>query len=98
MRGFSAQAAAKVLVKPESSAPSLVYCQQAKDLLDALAAAIHELVNVHQKQFESLIGDDESLGFDDLIHRANELKREAKYAYLLHLETHGCSTYPTPAG
>ena len=46
-----------------------------------------------QEQFESVVeGHLDSMHFDDLIHMANERKREAKYAYLLHLENHACST------
>ena len=77
-------------------AASLVYCQQAEDLLDAFAATIRELVKVHEEQFRAVIsGDLDSARFDDLIHMANERKHEAKYAYVQHLETHGCSTLTT---
>ena len=71
----------------------LIYCQQAKGLLEAMAAAIHGLVGLHQQQFIAVIeGDAESGRFDDLIDLANERKRDAKYAYLQHLSAHGCST------
>ena len=72
---------------------SLTYCHQAKGLLEELSEAIHELVKLHEEQFQSLVGGDlDSTRFDPLIHMANEHKNEAKYAYLHHLETHGCST------
>jgi hypothetical protein len=71
---------------------SLAYCQQARELLAAISDAVHELVKHHQDQFQAVIsGDLDSMRFDDLIHMANERKRDAKYAYLYHLETHGCS-------
>jgi hypothetical protein len=38
----------------------------------------------------------DSTRFDPLIHMANERKHEAKYAYLHHLETHGCSKFDEP--
>jgi tRNA splicing endonuclease len=70
----------------------LLYCRDAKDLLEALALAIHELVRLHEEQFWAVLdADPESTRFDDLIHIANERKRHAKYAYVHHLETHGCS-------
>ena len=70
----------------------LLYCQDAKELLDAFAAAIHDLMKLHEQQFQSVIGGDlESTRFDDLIHIMNERKHKAKYAYVHHLETHGCS-------
>ena len=71
----------------------VLYCRQAKDLLDAFAEAIRELIRLHEDQFQALVGGDpDSQRFDDLIHMANDRKRKAKYAYMHHLETHGCST------
>ena len=76
----------------------LAYCQEAQELLEIYGLAVHKLVELHQEQFESVIGgDQDSVRFDDLIHLANERKYEAKYAYLQHLETHGCSTPTTDA-
>jgi hypothetical protein len=73
---------------------SLLYCQEAKQLLNAFAEVVQELIRLHQEQFQSIIGGDlDSTRFDDLIHMAIERKQQAKYAYLKHLETHGCSTY-----
>jgi hypothetical protein len=78
----------------ESSMTSLIYCKQARELLDGLAEAIRELIRLHEEQFQAVVGGDlESMRFDDLIHLANERKREAKYTYLHHLETHRCSTF-----
>jgi hypothetical protein len=72
---------------------AIIYCQQAKDLLDVFVEAVRELIRLHQDQFEALLaGDPDSQRFDDLIHMANERKRRAKYAYMHHVEIHGCST------
>jgi hypothetical protein len=50
------------------------------------------VITLHEDQFRAVLAGDEDSGrFDDLIHMANERKREAKYAYLHHLEIHGCS-------
>jgi tRNA splicing endonuclease len=50
------------------------------------------VITLLEDQFQAVLqGDEDSGRFDDLIHMANERKREAKYAYLHHLETHGCS-------
>ena len=74
----------------------LGYCQEARKLLENYGLAVHELVELHQEQFESVIGGDlDSMRFDDLIHMANERKHEAKYVYLHHLETHACSSLTT---
>ncbi len=71
----------------------VVYCRDAKDLLDAFAESIRELVKLHEEQFQAVIGGDlDSARFDDLIHMANGRKSQAKYAYLQHLELHRCST------
>ena len=71
----------------------VIYCQQAKELLDVFAEAIRDLIRLHEDQFQALVaGDSDSQRFDDLIHMANERKHEAKYAYVNHLETHRCST------
>ncbi len=45
----------------------LAYCREAKKLLEIYGLAVHE---VHQEQFESVIGS--SMRFDDLIYMANE--------------------------
>ena len=71
---------------------SLSFCQEAKELLDAFGETVRVLVQLHEEQFKSIMGGDlDSTRFDDLIHMANERKHEAKYAYLRHLEAHGCS-------
>ena len=70
-----------------------IYCAESRRLLDALANAIHNLLLVHQQQFKALLrGEDlDSARFDRLINEANQLKSAAKYAYLNHLDEHGCS-------
>jgi tRNA splicing endonuclease len=79
----------------EASASGLLYCQQAKELLGALTQAIHQLTVLHQEQFNAVVGGDlDSTRIDYLIQMANERKHQAKYAYLHHLETHGCPTNP----
>ena len=73
---------------------SVAYCKEAKELLDAFAEAIRALIRLHEDQFQALVaGDPDSQRFEDLIHMANERKRQTKYAYMHHLENHGCSTF-----
>jgi len=72
----------------------LAFCSESRSLLDAFGEAVQELLLLHDQQFQATVsGDPESDRFDLLIHMANENKHAAKYAYLHHLETHGCSTY-----
>jgi two-component system, chemotaxis family, response regulator Rcp1 len=67
-------------------------CEEHNRLLDQFGAAIQELLKLHGDQYQAIIEDDnESERFDLLIHVANERKQLAKYAYLRHVEAHGCS-------
>jgi len=69
----------------------LLYCDEAKKILDAFAQATHDLFRLHEEQFRAVVaGDLESTRFDALIRTANERKCHAKYTYLHHLEIHGC--------
>jgi hypothetical protein len=48
---------------------------------------------LHEQQFLAITsGDRDCERFDLLIHMASEDKHRAKYNYLKHLESHGCST------
>ena len=67
-------------------------CEEHRRLMENFAAVVKELLELHQQQFDAAIhGDLECNRFDLLIHMANERKQEAKYAYLRHVEEHGCS-------
>ena len=67
------------------------FCEEKLHLMEEFLAAASDLVKVHNDQVKAVIGDDPYFGrFDLLIHLANERKRQAKYAYLAHLEEHGC--------
>jgi hypothetical protein len=69
-----------------------VFCEESRHLLGAFGETVQELLLLHEQQFQAtLAGDPYSDRFDLLIHMANEKKHDAKYAYLRHLETHGCS-------
>jgi hypothetical protein len=60
-------------------------------LMEEFLAAATDLVTAHNEQVKALIDEDPDFNrFDLLIHLATESKRKAKYAYLTHLEHHGC--------
>ena len=62
--------------------------------MEDFADAVKELLALHEQQFQAIVqGDPECNRFDLLIHMANEKKQEAKYAYLRHVESHGCSNF-----
>jgi hypothetical protein len=78
--------------EPEGARSDSAYCRESRDLLDAFGEAVQELLLLHEQQFQATVaGDTHSDRFDMLIHMANERKHHAKYAYLRHLGTHGCS-------
>ena len=69
-------------------------CEEHNRLLKGFGAAVHELLQLHEQQFLTIVqGDADSHRFDLLIHMANERKQLAKYAYLRHVESHGCSKH-----
>jgi hypothetical protein len=73
---------------------SLIYCEESRRLLEAFGSNVQALLLLHEQQFVAIINSDPDCDrFDLLIHMANEEKQQAKYTYLHHLETHGCSIY-----
>jgi hypothetical protein len=79
--------------KRETAKSGPAFCPESRNLLDAFGETVQELLLLHEQQFQAIVGGDpDSDRFDLLIHMANEKKNEAKYVYLRHLETHGCST------
>ncbi|MDP8980074.1 MAG: hypothetical protein M3O35_05725 [Acidobacteriota bacterium] len=77
--------------RPRESKPK-IYCEEGRRLLDAFGATVREVLALHEQQFAAIVnGEPDSDRFDLLIHMANERKQAAKYAYMHHIETHGCS-------
>jgi hypothetical protein len=75
------------------SRQSARYCETAKQLLDTFGQAVQQVLVLHEQQFLAIVeGDTEANRFDLLIHEALEQKQNAKYAYLSHLDVHGCSS------
>ncbi|MGD0619415.1 MAG: response regulator [Bryobacteraceae bacterium] len=67
-------------------------CEEHCRLMEEFAVTVKELLALHEQQFEAIVqGDPECNRFDLLIHMANEKKQQSKYAYLRHVESHGCS-------
>jgi two-component system response regulator len=68
-------------------------CEEYKSLLNRFGEAVRELIKLHEQQFLAVVeGDTDSHRFDLLIHMANENKQTAKYDYLSHVESHGCTS------
>jgi hypothetical protein len=71
---------------------SVAYCETARRLLDTFGEAVQAVLLLLEQQFlATLEGDSDASRFDLLIHDAMETKQTAKYAYLNHLDLHGCS-------
>jgi hypothetical protein len=69
-----------------------VACEACQDLLNSFGQAITEVIALNRMHFQAVVEEDgDPHRFDLLIHEANERKQNAKYAYLLHRELHGCS-------
>jgi hypothetical protein len=67
-------------------------CEEGRGLLDLFGEAVQALLVLHEQQFLAIVnGDPDSNRFDLLIHMANERKQNAKYAYLQHVQSHGCA-------
>ena len=78
---------------PARTAKRTSGCEEHDALLDAFGLAVQEVLRLHEQLFLAIIeGDNECNRFDLLIHMANEKKHAAKYAYIRHVESHGCST------
>ena len=74
---------------------SRLYCDIARQLLEAFGEAVQEVMKLHQEQFQCVLaGDIDANRFDILIHEANERKQQAKYTYMAHLDIHGCASIP----
>jgi hypothetical protein len=70
---------------------NLRVCPEQRRLLDAFGEAAQGLLLLHEQFLAIVSGDLDSHRFDLLIHMANERKQEMKYAYLEHVDAHGCS-------
>lgn len=67
-------------------------CSEHNRLLEEFGTTVRDLLKLHEQQFMAIVeGDSECNRFDLLIHMANEQKQQAKYAYLRHVESHGCA-------
>jgi hypothetical protein len=68
-------------------------CSEARVLLKQFGEAVLKTGELHREQFQAIVeGDANATRFDVLIHELSEQKQNAKYAYLAHLQQHGCST------
>ena len=71
--------------------PSIGFCDENVRLLDDFLAAIRHMNELHTQQTRAVIeGDPEFPRFDLLLNLAQQRKDRAKYAWMSHVESHGC--------
>jgi hypothetical protein len=64
-------------------------CEQCRILRDAFLQAVCHVMAMNERHALSVMENEpEPHRFDLLIHAANEHKQNAKYAYMVHRETH----------
>ena len=65
-------------------------CVEKRRLLEAFTETVHQVMLLQQQQVTDILNNEDFSRFDVLLHMANEKKEQAKYAYLQHVEKHGC--------
>jgi len=67
------------------------FCVVKQELVNDFLAAVHDITVLQNEQAQAVIDDDLDFSrFDLLLHFAQEKKDTAKYAWIAHVETHGC--------
>jgi hypothetical protein len=71
--------------------PEIGFCAEKNRLLDQFLQASREMIGLQNEQTQAVIhGDADFPRFDVLIHIAQDRKEMAKYAWIAHVESHGC--------
>jgi hypothetical protein len=71
--------------------PEVAMCDLKQRLIDTFVEAVREMNVIENQQIQAVIeGDPDFSRFDLLLHYAQEKKDMAKYAWIAHVESHGC--------
>jgi len=71
--------------------PQIGFCEEKNRLLDQFLQTSREIMALQNDQTQAVIqGDSDFPRFDVLLHLAQERKEIAKYAWIAHVESHGC--------
>jgi hypothetical protein len=71
--------------------PEIGFCEEKFRLLDQFLAASRKTIALQNRQMRAVIeGDSDFARFDELLHGAQEEREAAKYAWMAHVEQHGC--------
>jgi hypothetical protein len=76
---------------PENLRP-VFFCEEKLQLMRAFLETVHETNILQNQQMQAVVeGDPDFSRFDVLLHLAHEKKDMAKYAWIAHVESHGCA-------
>jgi hypothetical protein len=71
--------------------PEVGFCIAKQELVYDFLEAVREITLLQKQQAQAAIEDDQDFSrFDVLLHFAQEKKDTAKYAWIAHVESHGC--------
>jgi hypothetical protein len=75
--------------------PEIGFCKEKIRLLGEFLEAIREFTELQRQQTQAVIdavtdGEADFMRFDGLLYLAQEKKDRAKYAWIKHVEEHGC--------
>jgi hypothetical protein len=71
--------------------PEIGFCAEKNRLLDEFVKASQEMIGLQNQQTQAVIqGDSDFARFDVLLHLLQSKKEMAKYAWIGHVESHGC--------
>ena len=77
--------------KGQRNAGHGAFCAVRQRLIEDFLSAVHELNMLQHEQTHAVVeGDEDFSRFDVLLHLAQEKKENAKYAWIAHVESHGC--------
>jgi hypothetical protein len=72
--------------------PEIGFCEAKQKLVYDFLEAVREMNLLQEQQARAAIEDDQDFSrFDVLLHFAQEKKDLAKYAWIAHVDSHGCS-------
>ena len=69
----------------------VAFCEAKQKLVDDFVEAVREVNILQKQQAQAAMEDDQDFSrFDVLLHLAHEKKDAAKYAWIVHVESHHC--------
>ena len=82
---------AETAISEQTGVTEIFLCLEKRRLLEEFTEAVHEMMTLQQQQVTATLNNDPDFSrFDLLLHLAAEKKQQAKYAYIQHVEEHGC--------